>query len=382
MSSKKIALFHPWLKSKGGAEKVVLEILKKSRHKVDLYTWVYDKENTFREFEKFKINIMIPKSGKKISRYHIFRGLFFPISIFKKIPLKRYDIFLISTSGLAEFVIFRNYKKGKTYGYVYTPLREANKKIVKWNLKNRYKNKISKIIYLSSVEIYRLFEKLAWKKFDKVAFISYLSKQRGEEHKLTNNKKIEVIYPPVEFSRFNKLKVKDKNYFLYYSRLNPPKRQDLLILAWKKFVEKYPEKKLFIVGTPENKEYFKKLIRLSKSTKNIEIFTNVGEEKLEKLLANSSAGIFLGYSEDFGIVPLEILSAGKPLIAVDEGGYVDLIKEHKGFYKIKEMHEEDKMIKEILESLENFLKKKKKINYKQKIKTNNFIYELDRFLEN
>ncbi|MCK5624630.1 glycosyltransferase family 4 protein [Candidatus Pacearchaeota archaeon] len=382
MPKKKIALFHPWIKSRGGAEKVVLEILEKSKHKIDLYTWVYDKENTFKEFKKYKIKVLNPKWGEKISRYHILRGLFFPISIFKKIPLERYDRFLISTSGLAEFVIFRNYKKGKTYGYVYTPLRDANKKIVKWNLKNRYPSKVSKIFYLTSVKIYKFFEKFAWKKFDKVAFISHLSKKRGEEHKLINNKKIEIIYPPVEFSRFNKLKIKDKNYFLYYSRLNPPKRQDLLILAWKKFVKKYPQKKLFIVGTPENKEYCKKLMRLSKSTKNVEILTEVGEKELENLVSNCSVGMFLGYSEDFGIVPLEILSAGKPLIAVNEGGYIDLIKDHKGFYKIKEMHEKDKMVKEIFKALENFSNKKGRKNHKQEIKTNNFIYDIDKFLEN
>ena len=36
---KKIALFHPWLKSRGGAERVVLEILKSNKN-IDLYTWV------------------------------------------------------------------------------------------------------------------------------------------------------------------------------------------------------------------------------------------------------------------------------------------------------------------------------------------------------
>lgn len=64
----KIALFHPWIKSKGGAERVVLEILKKSkdkRYKIDVYTWVYDENNTFEEFKKFKVNVIAPKFARK-----------------------------------------------------------------------------------------------------------------------------------------------------------------------------------------------------------------------------------------------------------------------------------------------------------------------------
>ena len=41
----RIALFHPWIKSRGGAERVVLEFVKNSVHDVDLYTWVYDEES-------------------------------------------------------------------------------------------------------------------------------------------------------------------------------------------------------------------------------------------------------------------------------------------------------------------------------------------------
>ena len=59
------------------------------------------------------------------------------------------------------------------------------------------------------------------------------------------------------------------------------------------------------------------------------------KKELVKLYSNCLAGLFLGYQEDFGMVPLEIISYGKPLIAVDEGGYVNVIGD---FHKIKEKH--------------------------------------------
>ena len=91
----RIALFHPWIKSKGGAEKVILEFLKNTKHKTDVYTWIYDKENTFEEFKNFNIKIISPRFMQKLARTHFLRGLFLPISFFSKINLKKYDRFLI-----------------------------------------------------------------------------------------------------------------------------------------------------------------------------------------------------------------------------------------------------------------------------------------------
>lgn len=380
-SKKNIALFHPWIKSRGGAEKVILEILKNKKYDVDIYTWIYDKEKTFEEFKKFKIRIIAPKIARKISRFYLLRGLFLLISLFSKIPLERYDIFLISTSGVAEFITFRNYKKDQTYAYVYTPLREANKKIVRWNLENRYKNNfLSKYIYLLSVKIYKIFEKKAWKKLDVVIFDSELSKFRALEHNLLQKQKSHIIHPPIDFLRFKRSKAKKGNTFVYVSRLNPPKRQDVLIEAWKIFSKNYPKFRLIIVGTPENKKYFKKLINLSKKVKNLEIKTNVSNKELEKIFASSIAGLFLGYQEDFGIVPLEIIMADKPLIAVDEGGYVQLIQNHPLFHKIKEKHNGKAMVKEIAKELENFVKNKKIIKRKSKIKVKDFTKEINKVL--
>jgi glycosyltransferase involved in cell wall biosynthesis len=380
MEKYKIALFHPWIKSRGGAEKVVLEILEKSKNKIDVYTWVYEPENTFEEFKNYKINIIAPRIIKKFSRLFLLRGLFLFANLFNKIPLEKYDLFLISTSGVGEFITFKNYKPGKTFAYIHTPLRDANKEIVKWNLNNKYKNKkITKLIYLISVKIYKYLEKKAWKKLDVIIFNSDLSRKRAEEHGLIRDKKIKVISPPLNLLR-KEIKGKEGNYFVYVSRINPPKRQDVLIKAWKGFVKKYPKMKLLIVGTSENKRYLQELERLSKETKNIIIKTNVKNDELSEIIYNSKAGLFLGYLEDFGITPLEIISAGKPLLAVDKGGYVSLIKDHPLFYRIKEKSDNELMVNEIKESLEKFMKlKPKKVN--KKIEMKNFAEEIDKFIK-
>jgi glycosyltransferase involved in cell wall biosynthesis len=377
---KKIALFHPWIKSKGGAEKVVLELMEKSKHKINLYTWIYDRENTFDEFKNFNIKVVAPKFGAKLSRLHLLRGLFFPISLFSKIPLQNYDLFLISTSGVGEFITFRNKLKGKTLAYVHTPLRYANKNLSKWEKRN--KTFIKKMIYSLAIKIYRFLEKHSWKNLDMVIFNSELSRERAKESNILKKKENFIVYPPFDASRFENLKKgKNENMFLYWSRLNPPKRQDLLIRAWKGFVKKNPKYKLCIVGDIDNKDYFEKLKKLQSETKNIEIKTNVPNKELDNIFANSIAGLFLGYEEDFGIIPFEILASGKPLIAVNKGGYVKLIKDHPNFYKIDEKQDSKKMVKEIEKSLDNFVKTKQTSKTKYKIKTGNFIEEIEEIID-
>lgn len=349
---QKIALFHPWLKSKGGAEKVVLDLVK--NFDCDIYTWIYDVEKTFEEFKKLDVKIIAPKLAQKLSRKYISKGLFLFVSLFNKIPLENYDKFLISTSGVGEFITFRNCKKGETYAYCHTPLREATDNIIKWNLSNKNLNFFKKHFYLLSVGLYRFLERKAWKKIDHVIFNSDLSRDRAKERNLLGDKKNYVIYPPVDIPK--KVKIKDGNYFLYVSRINPPKRQRELINAFNNFSKDYPKMKLILVGTTDNKEYFRKIEKLA--GENVELKSDLSNKELNKLYNECKAGIFLGYEEDFGIVPIEVISKGKPLIATNVGGYVDKIKKHPLFFEIDEKHDSKEMANEIEKVLREFMKKR------------------------
>jgi glycosyltransferase involved in cell wall biosynthesis len=168
---------------------------------------------------------------------------------------------------------------------------------------------------------------------------------------------------------------------LYVSRINKPKRQDVLIKAWKNFSENYPEEKLIIAGSDENKKFLDEIKNLAENSKNISIKTDLNENELLELYSNCKAVIFVPFLEDFGIVPFEAMALGKPLIAVEKGGYSRLIEKFD-YYKIKELYSEKEMIKEINLVLEEFMKSKKKTRKIQSIgnNTQNFIKKIEEAL--
>ncbi len=375
----KIALFHPWIKSRGGAEKVVLDILKSRNWEIDLYTWVYDKQNTFDEFKDFNIIELGPKFLKKYSRNFILRGLFLISAFFSKIPLNNYDLFLISTSGVGEFITFRNYLPKKTYAYIHTPLRAASPDIFVWTIKNQYSNVFSRFIYYLAVKIYNYLEKIAWKKIDYPIFNSSITKKRGESKDLIKGKKTYIVLPPIDILELNKLKSSNKKYFLYVSRLNPNKRQDLVIKVWSdiKNIKGY---KLIIAGGIEDKGYYNKLLDLTKKSTNLELIPNISQKQKFDLFANCSCGIFLGYKEDFGILPFEYLAVKKPAIITDGCGYMDILKNSKDIYPVTEVNLEQ----DLKNALESYMLKPKQvrdIGYIENLNTINFIKKLKGILK-
>lgn len=131
-----------------------------------------------------------------------------------------------------------------------------------------------------------------------------------------------VVHPPCETSRFKWQG--QNNYYLSTARLDALKQVDRCIQAFLKL----PQHKLVV--TSEGVE-LAKLKKLAANAPNIIFTGRVSESKLAELIGNAIATIYLPADEDFGMSPVESMSAGKPVIAVAAGGLEEtVVHEHTG----------------------------------------------------
>ena len=123
-----------------------------------------------------------------------------------------------------------------------------------------------------------------------------------------------IIYPPVEAAgRFTPAPSHD-DYFLVLSRLVPYKRIDLAVEACTRL-----GLPLLVGGTGRDRERLGSLARPA-----VQFLGYVPDEDLPDLFARCRAFIFPGL-EDFGIVPVQAMAAGRPVIAHRGGGSLDTV---------------------------------------------------------
>ena len=115
---------------------------------------------------------------------------------------------------------------------------------------------------------------------------------------------------------------------LCVARITPIKGQDLLINTFKELTEDFKGWSLIFVGKTEDDKYYKKLINLSENLLDRQIFfyLNINDFDLEKLYEKASIFCLPSYIESFGMVRIEAMGKGLPVITSDAGCGEDFSK--------------------------------------------------------
>jgi glycosyltransferase involved in cell wall biosynthesis len=111
---------------------------------------------------------------------------------------------------------------------------------------------------------------------------------------------------------------KPEGFFLSTARLDPLKRVDVIVEAFKKM----GDRKLVVVSGGSE---LKNITKYVEGFDNITVLGWVDDERLQKLLATCLATIYLPKDEDFGMSPVESMASGKPVIGVAEGGLLETV---------------------------------------------------------
>ena len=114
------------------------------------------------------------------------------------------------------------------------------------------------------------------------------------------------------------------DYVFYPSRLEPQKRQDLLIEAMR-FVR--TPVKAVLAGSSADMKRYEALIKQHKVGDRVTLRGFVSDDEMIELYANALAVSYLPFDEDYGYVTLEGMLAGKPVVVTsDSGGARELIE--------------------------------------------------------
>jgi len=330
----KIAIFHDFLGSIGGGEKLVLELAKALD--ADIITTDLDKEN----IKKINgNNIRIINLGRLI-KFPVLKQIHSSIKFFKA----RFDYDFYIFSG--NWAVFAAKKHKPNLWYCHTPVRMF------YDSYEHFKKQCPLLLrpfFILWVKIHGYFVEKFIKDVNKIIVNSENVKNRVKNY---HNRDSVIINPPILTSRYKFKKFGD--FWLSVNRLYPHKRLELQIGAFKKLNEK-----LYIVGGyvkgDNSTRYFKKLFR--NLPENIKYLGEVSEEKLAELYGNCKGFIATALNEDFGMNVLEAMAAGKPVVAVNEGGYKEtVLNEKNGRLVNPDIDEIVKAVKEISKNPEKYRK--------------------------
>ena len=134
-----------------------------------------------------------------------------------------------------------------------------------------------------------------------------------------------VIHPPVDIERFKlpttNYQLRPRSGFVTAGRQTPYKRIDLAVEAATQL--KVP---LAVIGRGPEHRWLKKL-----AERNVTFFTKVTDEDMARHFGEAKAFIFPGV-DDFGIVAVEAMAAGTPVIAYKAGGALDYVNQTTGVF--------------------------------------------------
>jgi len=129
----------------------------------------------------------------------------------------------------------------------------------------------------------------------------------------------EVVYPPVDVSRYRFAKVGDA--WLSVNRLSHEKRIALQVETFRRL----PRERLVVAGGPGVGVDPEKFIRSLDPPENVSFLGEVDEPRLLGLYAACRGFLATAQDEDFGMTPVEAMASGKAVVAADEGGYRETV---------------------------------------------------------
>lgn len=322
----KIVLVHEWLTNLAGSEKVLLQMAE-TFPEADIVVGVANPALTSKIFPGRSVrSLLSPKLPGILRKWQHYAPLLWLAWRFAKIDA---DIVVISSHFAGHQACHR--AVGKTVVYYHTPMRiawkfEMEKRRVRWSTAKLLKVVVPAMRYLDRLPAAKATVRLA---------NSSETQRRIREFYGCDS---EILHPPIEPAVQIEATspIAASPYYLCFGRLVDYKRVDHAILACNKL-----GRRLVVAGTGPAQDSLRSL-----AGPTIEFVGQVNDREKATWLANAQALLFPGL-EDFGIVPVEAMANGTPVIALGQGGVLDTVNSGTGV--LYEFSSPDELAKAIVD---------------------------------
>lgn len=324
----KVALVHDWLVGRGGGERVLYDI-----HTLfpdaPIYTLVYDQDKAPEWCKECDIRTTYIQKWPGAKSHHKLLLSFMP-KAWEALDLTEYDLVISCCASCCKGVITR--PDALHVCYSFSPTRYV------WDLYYDYlenTNAIKRFFMKRMIHKVRLWDFQAAQRVDHFAADSNFV---GSRIKKYYRRDFATIYPGTRINEYPITEMPD-DYYLVVARFVRYKRVDLAIEACNQL-----KKKLVVIGSGgEEEERLKKL-----AGDTVEFLGRVSDEEMERYYSRAKAFLFPGI-EDYGITPVEAMSAGVPVLAFGKGGALETVQDGKtGLY----FH--DQTVSELVHCIEEF----------------------------
>ncbi len=309
----RVALVHYWLLHMRGGEKV-LEALCRMYPHAHIYTHVCQKENLSPLLQSRPIHTTFIQRLPWAKKFYQKYLPLMPLAL-EQLDLTAYDLIISSESGPAKGVLTR--ADAVHVCYCHSPMRYL------WDFYPQYLASASMLVRLAMRPLFFFLRQ--WDVLSSFRVDAFVANSRTVQKRIAKHWRREsvVIHPPVDIQRFSISAQPRQDFYFCMGQLVDYKRVDIAIEACLML-----KKRLIIVGEGEMRQRYERLVQRlvahGAPAGLIEFRGRCHDKEVQDLYASCAALLFPG-EEDFGIVPLEAMACGTPVIAYGKGGATETV---------------------------------------------------------